>query len=806
MRTLLQDVRYGLRLLAKSRGFTAVAVVSLALGVGVNTAVFSVVNAALLRALPYHEPERIVLLWGDYYLRGEPRSQVSATDVADWRARGRSFEAVSTYGNWSGFISGDGEPERIAAAQVGDGYFEVMRGRAMLGRTFLPEEQGEGKDFVVVLGHALWQRRFGSDPDVVGRTITLSGRPYTVVGVMPADFRSLPKGLLDAQAELYRPVAEPYDETQRGARHLRAIARLKPGVTLEQAQAEMSGIAARIERERPESNANYGVRVTPLREDLVGALRPALLMLSGAVAFVLLIACANVGNLLLARSSARQREIAIRAALGAGRARLIRQLLTESVLLALLGGAAGLLLALWGTGLIESVGAQLVPWLGQIEIDPRVLVFTAATSVLTGVVFGLAPALQVSRPDLNETLKEGGRGAGAVRSRLRSSLVVAEVAVALALLVCAGLLIRSVARLQGVDPGFRAENLVTMNVWLPRAKYPKPEDWRAVYSQVIGRIEALPGVEAAGLTSTLPTVGFDQRTVEVEGRSYKAGERPDVDNYFVTPDYLRAMSIPVLRGRGLTDADDGRAQRVALVSQEMARKLWPGEDPLGKRLRYHGDEQPPPWMTVVGVVGDVRQYGLDAPATAALYVPDAQNPQWAATLVVGTTSDPLSLVPAIRREVSGVSKDVAVYEVETMERRLAETILLRRFSMLLLGAFAALALALAAVGIYGVISYAVAQRRHEIGVRMALGATPGDVLRMIVRQGMALALAGVGVGLLASLALTRLLAGLLYGVSATDPATYAAVAALLTGVALLACLVPARRATKFDPLVALRHE
>ncbi len=808
MSTLLQDLRYGARLLFKSRGFTFVAVISLALGIGANTAVFSVVNAVLLRALPYQEPERIVLLWGDDRKRADHREQVSATDVADWRAQAKSFAAVSTYGDWRALVSGDGVPERLTAAQVGDGFFDVMQGRPLLGRVLLPAEQQDGKDFVVVLSYGLWQRRYGGDPGIVGRTLTLSGRPYTVVGVMPADFQSLPKGLLDESAELYRPVAEPPDETQRSGRHLRAIARLKPGVALAAAQAEMNFIAAQLEQQHPQSNTNYGVRVTPLREDLVGRLRPTLLLLFGAVGFVLLIACANVGNLLLARSSARQKELAIRAALGAGRVRLVRQLLTESVLLALAGGALGLLAALWGTSLIEAVGAQLVPWLGHIALDGRVLAFTCAMSVLTGIVFGLAPAWRMSRPDLNETLKDGGRsaGAGASRSRLRSGLVVAEVALALVLLICAGLLIKSIVRLRNVDPGFEAKNVVTLSVWLPRASYPKAQDWHDIYGRVIERIEALPGVQAAGLTSTLPASGFDRRSVELEGRTYKAGDYPEVDNYIITPDYLHAMSIPLLRGRALTGTDDTHAPPVALVSETMARKLWPGEDPVGKRLRYYGDKVPPPWATVVGVVKDVRQYGLDMPGTMGLYVPDAQYPSFAATMVVQTASEPAALVSAIRSAVFDVNKEIAIYDVRPMAQLLADTILLRRFSMLLLGMFATLALVLATVGIYGVISYSVTQRTHEIGIRLALGAQRSDVLRLIVGHGMLLTLGGVGLGLLASFAVTRVLATLLYEVSATDPLTYTGISLLLGAVAFVACYIPARRAMRLDPMIALRYE
>jgi len=506
MDTLLHDIRYGVRMLFKTPGFTTVAIFSLALGIGANTAVFSVINSVLLRALPYHEPQSIVLVWGEDKAGGTSRGQVSATDVADWRARNHIFEEIATYSEFRPVFTGNGEPERVPGAQVGDGFFTVMGVKPLLGRVFVPEEQEDGKDLVVVLGHGLWQRRFAGDPNIVGKTIQLSSRLYTVVGVMPADFQSLPAGLLGAPAEFYRPVAEPPNDKERASRHLRAIARLKPGVTLEQAQAEMHVIARQIAQEHPAENASYGVNLVSLREDLIGRVRPALLMLFGAVAFVLLIACANVGNLLLARSAARHKEIAIRAALGAGRSRLVRQFLTESLLLSIAGGGLGIFAALWATTLIEAVSAKVLPMLGQIEIDTTVLAFTALVSVVTGVLFGIVPAWRASRPDLNQTMSDGGRhsGAASTRSPLRSALVVAEVALALVLLICAGLLIKSVMRLRGVDPRFKPDRIVSMNVWLPNAKYPKPPDWNSFLNRMLERIEALPGVEAAGLTSVLP--------------------------------------------------------------------------------------------------------------------------------------------------------------------------------------------------------------------------------------------------------------------------------------------------------------
>ncbi|MGA9770150.1 MAG: ABC transporter permease [Blastocatellia bacterium] len=810
METFIQDIRYGIRMMRKSSAVTLIAVISLALGIGVNTVIFSVVNAILLKSLPFNDPDRIVLAWGTLPAEGKQRSQVSATDVDDWRNQNSVFEDVTTYSNWSATLLGDGEPERIQGIQVGDGYFSIMKAVPLLGRTFLPEEQQDGKDFVLVLGYGLWQRRFGGDPAVVGQKVNLSGRPYTVVGVLPSDFQPLPASLVNSRGDLYRPVNELHDEEQRSSRHLRSIARLKPGVTIEQAQAEMNVIASRLEQQHPSDNTGYGVRLVTLPEDTVGGLRPTLWMLFGAVAFVLLIACANVGNLLLARSAARQKEITIRRALGAARSRLVRQFLTESIMLALAGGGLGLLLALQGTSLVESLGSQVTPLLVGIRIDSSVLIFTLAVSLLSGIVFGLAPALHVSNPDLNESLKEGGRssGAGASRNRLQSALVVAEVALALVLLICAGLLIKSVLRLRDVNPGFNSENQLTMNVTLPSAKYPKAPMWVSAYNQMIERIEALPGVQSAGFTSVLPlSNNFDGRSLAVEDYPRPRGEEIDVDLYITTPGYLRTMEIPLLKGRALTEQDTENFPFVALINDTMARELWPDQNPVGRRIKFPGSEkQPQPWRTIVGVMGDVKQYGLDRKDPMQIYLPEAQFPTQFMSLVVRTSVDANGLIAAVRDQIQAVDKDQAVYNILTMDQLLADSISLRRFSMLLLIVFAALALTLASVGIYGVISYSVTQRTHEIGVRMALGASHRDIIKLVVGHGMTLTLTGVAFGVGASLLLTRVLESLLFAVSETDPTTFIFIPLTLTMVALLACAVPARRATKVDPMVALRYE
>lgn len=811
MGTLLRDLRYSLRILLKNPAFTAVAVFSIALGIGANTTVFSVINAVLLKPLPYKDPGSLVLVWGDANQESlRKHNQVSATDVADFRAQSSAFEDVTTYTGWFPIMTGDSEAERIPGIQVGDGFFKIMKGEPLLGRVFTPEEQEDGKDFVIVLSYALWQRRFAADPSVVGKSLSLNGRPYNIVGVMGPDFRPLPAKLVAPEGQFYRPVAEAYDDTERDSRHLRAIARLKPGATLAQAQGELNVITQRLQHQHPTTNHDIGAAVVSLTDELVGDIRPTLWIIFAAVVFVLLVACANVANLLLARATVRYKEITIRSAIGAGRGQLVRQLLTESLLLSLLGGVLGLLFAIWGTSVVASAGAKINPMFQTAQVDLRVLGFTLVVSIITGLVFGLAPALQISKPNLAESLKDAGRGSGAAagRNRLRSVLVVSEIAMTLVLLVCAGLLIRTVMRLKSVDTGFNAKNILAMNIGLPTVRYPKPENQVAFYKQVTERIAALPGVKAAGITSVLPLSGnFDGRGLLVEDQPKPRGEEINVDLYVATPGYLKAMDIALLQGRAITEQDASDTAKVALINTTMAKLLWPNQDPLGRRIRFPGNEKnPQPWRTVVGVVGDVAQYALDQKAPMQIYLPHSQFPTSFNSIVVKTEMDPVATTNAVRREILAVDKDQAVYEVTTLEQLLGDSIQTRKFFMLLLLVFAVLALVLAAVGVYGVMSYVALQRTHEIGIRMALGAQATDVLRLIIGNGMALALTGVVLGLGGALAVTRVMSGLLFGVTATDAATFMTVSGAVIAIALLACYLPARRATRIDPLAALRYE
>ncbi len=809
METLWQDLRYGVRMLRTHRGVTAIAVLALALGIGANTAIFTVVNAVLLRPLPFSEPDRLMMVWlHNPQSQGEARIPLSVADFLDWRANNQAFEPPVAFAT-SGFnLTGQEAPEQLVGAIVTADFFSTLGAKPALGRTFLPEEDRPGATPAIVVSQAMWQRRLSGDPHAIGQTLTLNGRTFTIVGVMPPDFYFPNRNIeLWAAFTLNPP-------TRRGPYFLSGLARLKPGVKLEQAQAEMKLIARRIQQQSATANANSdsgGFTVLPLNEYLVGDVRKALLVLLGAVAFVLLIASVNVANLLLARAAAREKEIAVRAALGASRVRIVRQLLTESALLALLGGTAGLLLAVGGVKLLLALSPSSLPRLQEVSMDRRVFGFTLLVALLSGIIFGLAPALHGSRANLNESLKDGSRGASESRSRsrLRQALIVAEFALALMLLIGAGLMIKSFVRLQRVNPGINAENVLTMQLTLPGARYNEGPKITAFYQQLLDRVQALPGVQAAGISISLPPDWLQlSENFSIEGQPPAPDSNlPVAELLFISHDYFRALGVPLRRGRYFTLVDKADAPRVAIINETMARRYFPNQDPIGKRIKQGGADRPQAsWMEVVGVVGDVKYTGLDATAQATFYEPYLQNPSRGMYLVVRGATDPLNLASTIRHEVWALDKDLPVTRLKTMEQLLYESVAEPRFRTLLLGIFAAVALVLASVGIYGVMAYAVTQRTNEIGIRMALGAQSRDILGLVVGQGLKLALIGVALGLAGAFAVTRALSTLLYGVSTTDAATFAGLALLLVAVALLACYIPARRAAKVDPMLALRCE
>ena len=813
MEDLIQDIRYGIRMLFKTPGFSIVATMALALGIGANTAIFSVVNAVLLRPLPYPNSEQLMMVWETRFERGMRRGSASYPNFADWRDQNKVFERMASFHSSDYVLTGSGEPARLQGGVVNANLFDLLGVSPVLGRGFLAAEDKPGDSSrVVVLSQAMFAKRFNSNAGVLNQSITLGGKSYTIVGVMPSGFEF---PIQNDPVEFWTTVVDDAEgktpiTAQRGAHYMNVIARLKPGVTLEQAQAEMNTIAARLEKQYPDSNSHRGVSVEPALLALVGDVRPALLILLGAVGCVLLIACANVANLLLARAMSRNKEMAIRSALGASRSRVIRQLLTESVLLSLAGGALGLVLAVWWADVLVALGKQDIPRAVQVGLDWRVLGFTFAVSILTGIVFGIIPAIHSSRSHLTESLKEGrGSGEGARRNHIRGMLVVTELAIAVILLVAAGLLIQSLWRLRQVSPGFNPENVLTFSVSLPDVKY-KTEKQSPFFDDLTSRIQSLPGVRSVGAVLPLPLSGdLFSLSFETEGRPLPKGELPSADFFTTGLGYFQTMGIPLLKGRYFNERDQHKSTPVIIITETFAKQFFPGEDPIGKRIKpgiSTFDDEESSMREIVGVVGNVRNRSLSTESRPIYYVPDTQVPFSQMTMVVKSSGNPRELISAVMREVRSMDADLPVFSVKTLEEYMSASIAAPRFNTTLLSVFAGVALVLTIVGLYGVMSYTVAQRTNEIGIRMALGAQTRDVLRLIVGQGLRLVLIGLAIGLAGAFALTRLIASLLFGVGTNDSLTFAAVAVVLSLVALLACYLPARRATKVDPLEALRYE
>ena len=823
----MTDFRYALRQLAKSPAFTAVAVLTLALGIGANTAVFSLINALLVRPLPYQEPSRIALIWEQFKTQGLERIPCSPPEYLDLEKEFQSGTGLAAF-TYQTFNFGGGDvPERISGALVTPSLFPLLGVEPIKGRTFAREEQGEGHDDTVVISERLWQRRFNSDPMLIGKTLLLNGRAYTVIGVMPAKFE-FPIPLFGVQGnqfaervEIWKPVAfTPIELKDRGNRNYGMITRLRSDASPVKAQAELDTIMADWIRAYPDNyrNSGFGARIYPLQGQVVGGMRNGLAILLGAVVFVLLIACANLATMLLARASARERELAIRVALGAGRWRLLRQILTESVLLALAGAAIGIFLSVWGLELLKQIGARTIPRLTEVNVDLAVLIVTTVVTIGTGILFGLIPAFASAKPELTEALKEGGRSSttGARRNQVRNSLVIAEVALALVLLVGAGLLLKSYARVQNIDPGFDRRNVLTAEIDLPAPKYPPPGNpdynhGEAVinfWDEALRRVRQLPGVEAAGGTIVLPLSGSNtDSSFAIEGRSVGGKEpTPDEELRVITPDYFRVLKTPLLRGRFFAESDNLDAPGVVIINDALAKKYWPKEDALGKRITFSDPRKPDPkWLTIVGIVRSIRHRGLDVDPAPEYYVPLAQGPWHTMVLAVRSAQDPRGLASAVRREIQSIDPDQPIANVRTLENVTADSVAPRRMSMVLLGAFAGIALLLAGVGIYGVISYLVVQRTHEIGVRMALGAQRRDVLCLVVGHAAKLVAIGTAIGLVVALFSTRTLSTLLYNVGAFDVTTFAFVTVALASVALLASYIPALRATRADPMIALSH-
>jgi putative ABC transport system permease protein len=811
MQTIWQDLRYGARMLWKTPGLTLVAVIALTLGIGANTALFTVVNAVLLRSLPYADGERLAIVW-EHRRSGTGNSQnvINLGNFYDWKDQNSVFVDMAAFFDFNTNLTSDGEPEELPGQIATTNLFNVLGVNAFQGRTFLPDDGKPGQPNVVVISYNLWQRRFGGAP-VLGRQVTLNNRQNTIVGILPPEVGwYVQKGSMINQApEIWSPWQVSNELRERHGRFARAVARLKPGVTVAQAQNEMSIIGARLEQQYPEFNTNWGVNVVPLRTQFTGQIRKPLLILLGAVGCVLLIACANVANLLLARASSRKKEIAVRAGLGASRGRIARQLLTESVLLSLIGGAFGLLLAWWGTRALIALSPAGLMDLRNVSVNLRVLAFTFGLTLLTGIVFGLVPALEAARFDLNESLKEGGKnvGAGSRSHRLRSGFVVLQVALALVLLVGAGLFMKSLSHLRAVDPGFNPNNLLTMRITLPLQKYGEDAKAMDFFSRALEQIRALPGVEAVGAINTLPFTGPHSGTsIEIEGQpKLPPGQELSTGICVTDENYFKAMQIPLKRGRLFTPEEAREMRHVVVVNETFVRKNLPGQEPLGKRVTINMKDENVP-TEIIGVVGDTKHLGLDTETEEMAYWPQPELVYVYMTIVIRTQGEATSIAPAARNVIRNIDPAQPIGEVSTMEGLLAKSVARSRFNAVLLSVFSLVAMVMAAVGIYGVMSYSVQQRTHEIGIRMALGAQRTDVLRLVVKQGVILGLVGVGAGLLASYGLTRLIVSLLFEVAATDASTFAAVAGGLFLITLIACYLPARRATRVDPLVALRYE
>jgi putative ABC transport system permease protein len=803
METLLSDLRYGARMLFKHPGFTAVAVITMALGIGANTAIFSVVNALLLRPPDYAEPERLVTVWGT--TPSIDRETASYPDYLDWRDQNTSFSSLAGVAFISANVTGDGEPERMIASRVTSNFLSTLGVAPVFGRDIRPEEDVPNGAKVVLVSHGVWKRRYGGDRGLVDRSIDVNGVPHQVVGILPEGFRIVGASRVD----LMVPLAMGPTESGRRNDFLSVVGRLAPGVSVEQANVEMKSIAARLEQQYPDSNTNWTTLLIPVHELMVESLRPALLVLLVAVALVLLIACANVANLLLARSAARHREMAIRAALGAGRWRIARQVLTESLLLAVLGGGVGLLVAPWAIDLLLFAVPSGVTAFTAVALDRSVILFAAGLSIATGLLFGLAPALQISKVGAGDALKEGGRGnTGDSRKRLRGALVASQIALALVLLVGVGLMVRSFQKLQGVELGFDPEGVMTARVTLPKAPYGDDARMVQFYDALRERVSTMPGVTSAGMVNALPILGggpylsFDEQGAP----PLPPGDSPDANIRVVDPGYFDAMRIPLRAGRSLAETDRAGATNVILINETMAHRYWPGQDPIGRRIAFDGANDAPNYREIVGVVGDVRHEDIDKTDYPAVYVTYMQRPAASLAVVLRTDGDPTKLAEGIRGAVRETDRNLPVYSLRTMDEALSETLAPRRYATLLLGAFGLIALVLAAIGIYGVMSYLVAQRTQEIGIRMALGAERRTVLGMVLRQGMTMAIAGLVAGALAAVGLAHLLASQLYDTSPVDPLAFTGAVAVLVAAALLACYIPARRATKVDPMIALRYE